>query len=146
MTTPSASSNRLHLIRLVHVAKRDLRMDDDAYRAILKARFNTESSADLSVLQLERLVSHFKACGFKVKQKAGTRTLASDSQSRKIRALWLVLHGAGVVRDSSENALAALVKRMAKVEALQWLKKDQASRVIEELKKWCDREKVNYED
>ena len=32
MTTP----NRQRLIRLIHVAKRDLSMDDDTYRAILQ--------------------------------------------------------------------------------------------------------------
>lgn len=139
-------AERIRLIRLVHVAKRELQMDDDAYRSILAAKFQKESAADLGLLELEALVKHMKICGFKVKRSPKTRRLATDLQSSKIRALWLLLHKAGVVRDSSEKALASFVKRMTKVEALQWLNSEQASRVIEELKKWLKREGVEYED
>lgn len=135
-------SERLRLIRLVHVAKRELQMDDDTYRGILSAKFNKDSAADLSILELESLIKHLKSCGFKVNRKKGGRTLATDAQSSKIRALWLALHKAEIVRDSSEQALAAFVKRTAKVDALQWLSSCQAILIIENLKKWCEREGV----
>lgn len=45
----------------------------------------------------------------------------------------------GIVRDSSEQALAQWVKRETGIDSLQWLNSAQASRVIEKLKKWQHR-------
>jgi len=143
-------NSRQSLIRLIHVAKHDLALDNDTYRAMLVAVTGKHSSADLTVPQLERVLAHMKAHGFTVRHKtpanrprhsrhpAGSvsRPLAQDAQSTKIRALWLSLHDRGAVRDSSEAALSAYVKRITHVDALQWLNTNQASRVIETLKKW----------
>jgi len=150
MVYPKRTDTRQSLVRLIHVAKRDLALDDDTYRAMLVAATGKDSSKDLSVPQLERVLAHMKKSGFTVKHKAPTknarssrhppgtlsRPLAQDAQSTKIRALWLSLHEAGTVRDPSEAALAAYVKRITGIDALQWLSTDQASRVIETLKKW----------
>jgi len=132
-----ALQHRTGLIRLIHVARRDLAMADDSYRNIVAQCANGKtSSGDCDVAELEAVLKHLKACGFKVKPKAGGRPLADDGQSRKMRALWLELHAAGKVRDPSEAALAAFCKRHTGVEALQWLTAAQASRLIEHLKQW----------
>ncbi|WP_245934350.1 regulatory protein GemA [Bergeriella denitrificans] len=57
-------------------------------------------------------------------------------QVKKIRALWLELHRLGAVRNPSELALAKFVKRMTGVDYQGWLDVDNASKVIEHLKKW----------
>lgn len=135
---------RVRLIKLIHVARRDLAMAEDSYRAVIvgASKGRTSSSKDLRVNELEAALDHMKRCGFSVKpaKKAQqSRPLANDQQSRKIRALWLSLHQAGKVRDPAESALASFVKRMTGVEALQWLTGAQASRIIENLKHWKDR-------
>ena len=56
-----------------------------------------------------------------------------------IRYLWIQLHEVGKVKNSSEDALGAYVKRMTGVAALQWLDVKQASKVIEAMKKWLER-------
>lgn len=132
---------RARLIKLIHVARRDLAMAEDSYRAVIvgASKGRTSSSKDLLVPELETALDHMKRCGFHVKpgKKAQqSRPLANDLQSRKIRALWLELHQSGKVRDPSEAALASFLKRMAGVEALQWLNAAQASRIIEYLKQW----------
>lgn len=63
----SLTTERLHLTRLAHVARRELGIDDDAWRQLLRDRFQVASSKDLSVGRLEDLVQHLKACGFKVR-------------------------------------------------------------------------------
>jgi len=152
----SASRNpnpRQSLIRLIHVAKRDLALDDDTYRAMLVAATGKNSSAGLSVPQLERVLAHMKKSGFTVRHKSPkdrprdsrhapgglSRSIDQDAQSKKIRALWLSLHDMGAVRDCSEAALGAYVKRITRCDALQWLDGEQASQVIETLKKWQER-------
>ncbi|MDZ7887724.1 MAG: regulatory protein GemA [Pseudomonas sp.] len=133
------TDDRLRLIKLIHVARRELRMDDDTYRLLLsgmKGLGGATSTADLSVPNLYRVLEQLKQRGFKVRPSKKQRPLAADDQSKKIRALWLTLHGVGEVRDPSEEALAKFVLKMTGVQALQWLSSEQASRVIENLKKW----------
>lgn len=134
-----STDNRLRLIKLIHVARRELGMDDDTYRLLLsgmKGLGGATSTADLSVPNLYRVLEQLKQRGFKVRSSKKQRPLAADDQSKKIRALWLTLHGAGEVRDSSEEALGKFVMKMTGVQALQWLSGEQASQVIENLKKW----------
>jgi phage gp16-like protein len=136
----SQSANRQRLIRLIHVAKRDLSMDDDTYREILRRFGKRASSTELSVPDLERVLEHMKRCGFKVRSKAKpSRALAQDRQSKKIRALWLFLHQLQAVKNPSEEALAAYVKRITGVDALQWIDGAQAERLIETMKRWAMR-------
>ncbi|WP_313042111.1 regulatory protein GemA [Pseudomonas sp.] len=143
MKTAPSNPNRLRLIKLIHVARRELRMDADIYRLMLagmKGLDGATSTADLSVPNLLRVLEQLKQKGFKVRpNKAGKRPLADDDQSKKIRSLWLALHDLGEVRDSSEAALAKFVLSMTRVSALQWLSTAQASRVIESLKQWHHR-------
>jgi phage gp16-like protein len=126
----------------IHIAKQQLGIEDDTYRAMLWTVARVHSAGDLDFAGRKKVLDHLKARGFKVKPSKNamtSRPLASDDQSKKIRALWLELHGAGAVRDPSEKALAAYVKRMTKVSALQWLDGSKASTVIESLKAWLER-------
>lgn len=139
-------ADRQRLIRLIHVAKRDLQLDDDTYRAILQRVGGKDSSSDLTVPELEKVLEHMKRSGFKVRSKAkqpapakSSRPLAQDAESKKIRALWLFMHQIGVVKNPSEEALASYVKRITGVDALQWINGDQAETLIESLKKWAMR-------
>lgn len=140
MKTAPSNPNRLRLIKLIHVARRELGIDDDTYRLMLagmKVLGGATSTADLSVPNLMKVLEQLKLKGFKVRpNKDQKRSLADDEQSKKIRSLWLTLHDLGVVRDPSEAALAKFVQSMTRVSALQWLSTKQASRVIENLKQW----------
>ncbi|MFJ7792946.1 gp16 family protein [Pseudomonas sp. NPDC096950] len=142
-TMTSTNPDRLRYIKLIHVARRELRMDDDTYRMMLagmKGLGGATSTADLSVPNLLKVLEQLKQRGFKVRPNAaGKRPKANDEQSKKIRSLWLTLHDLGAVRDPSEEALAKFVLSMTKVSALQWLTAVQASRVIENLKQWQNR-------
>ena len=140
------SARRQSLIRLIHVAKRDLQMAEDTYRDLLQRIGNASSSSELSDSKLEKVLEHMKRAGFKVRSKRAaapekrpSRSLAHDPESKKIRALWLFLHQLGAVKNPSEEALAAYVKRIAGVDALQWASSAQAERLIETMKKWAMR-------
>lgn len=118
----------------IHVAKKQLGMEDDTYRAMLWSIGRVRSAGDLDFAGRRAVLDHLKACGFR-----NTRPQARDPQSRKVRALWLDLKGLGALRDASEGALASYVERVTGVKALQWLSGAQASHVIEQLKAWKKR-------
>lgn len=144
--TVQARNARTHLIRLIHVARRDLDMADDAYRDLVARLTNGKtSSADCSVPELERIIGHLKKAGFKVRKPkaakpAERRPLATDAESRKLRAVWLMLHQIGATRSDSEAALAAYIKRMTGVDDLHFTRGADKYRAIEGLKAWAARE------
>ena len=134
---------RRRRIVLIHVAKRELGMDDASYRATLRGLQLPSSTAHMTLPQLDAVLEHMKRSGFKVQAQAPQQTAAGppvpDPKSQKIRALWRFLYQLGAVKDPSEAALVAYVKRMTRVDALQWSNDQQARRVIEALKKWAMR-------
>lgn len=137
-----SSTDRARLIRLIHVARRELQMPEDSYRNVLRTVARKDSAADMNIRQLQDVLDHLKKAGFKVRQAAAaparqSRPLASDPDHKKIRAIWLMLADMGVVRDPSERALAAYCRRLTRVEALQWINAAQAHKLIESLKKWA---------
>ncbi len=145
MTTAKAPSNprRAALIKLIQVARRDLGrltgLDDLAYRDILRIVGKSESLAAMTVPNMELVLAHMKSKGFKVRPKAGDRPQTINPDASKVRALWLFLHALGEVRDPSEKALAAYVKRIAKVDDLRWASGDAVTALIETMKKWAMR-------
>ncbi|WJY16785.1 regulatory protein GemA [Pectobacteriaceae bacterium CE90] len=131
--------NRTQLIKLIHVAKRELRLDDDTYRQLLTTITTKTSTRDMDVPQLDNVMKAMKKRGFKIKpaRKANSTIPLDDApQSRKIRALWLEMADTGIIRDRSEAAMVRWVKRETDVDSLRWLGTEDASQVIEKLKKW----------
>lgn len=131
-------SDRNRKLARVHIAKKELGLDDDDYRAALRSLFGKESAKHLSDAELDALIAHFVDHGWDG-QGRRRRRRAQDPQSRKIRALWLRLHDAGAVRDPSEQALGAFARRMTGKQSLWWLAPDEKSKLIEELKQWLAR-------
>ncbi|MCH1985237.1 regulatory protein GemA [Achromobacter xylosoxidans] len=143
MATSSArGQERQRLIRLVHVAQRELKLDKETYRAALLTVTGgkKDSCSSMSAEELQLALDHFKRFGFKVRLKPRPgRPIDAEATSKKIRALWLLLRDLGAVSNPSEEALAAYVKRITGVEALQWIDGRQAERTIETMKKWAMR-------
>lgn len=137
---PGVQAARAKLIKLIHVARRDLAMEEDSYRAILRAKTGHASTADCNVVELERVIDHMKKAGFKVRQPnkpgASRRPLSTADLDSKIRAVWLQLHQLGAIGNPDESALAAYVKRVAGVDDLRFLRGQAAVKVLESLKQW----------
>lgn len=135
-------TDRARLIRLIHVARRDLEMAEDTYRAIVAQYADGKTSAaDCDPQQLETILAHLKRAGFKIKptkSKPNERPLDMADESRKVRALWLLLHRLGAVHDPSEKALSSYVRRQAGVDDLRWAGRKMYP-LIEGLKAWAKR-------
>ena len=140
MTKPY-TPNKNALIGKIHVAKNQLALADDSYRAVLTRITGKDSSAKMTIPQLEAVLEEFKRLGFKPTggKRAGTRKKADTAQAAMIRALWLDLYHFGAVKDPSEEALAAFAKRSCGVPALQWVDSYAADAVIKALRGWLER-------
>jgi len=128
----------------VHIAKKDLGLDDGTYRAILERLTGHRSAAACTTQQLGLVLDEMKSKGWKplpVGGRPGAKAprRADHPMAGKARALWISLHQLGAVRDPSERALEAFAKRQLKVDRLQWADQGQGFRLIEALKALAER-------
>lgn len=130
-------------LAMIHLAKKDLGLDDETYREMLWTVARVRSAKDLDITGRRHVLEHLKSRGWKHRPprraQPGAARMADDPQSRMIRGLWIELAAVGLVRDRSERALAAFVARQTGVDRLEWLNVYQASQVIEALKLWLTR-------
>ena len=138
----------------IHVAKKQLGMSDDDYRYMLEGVTGKNSSKALSLAELQLVEQHLKKLGFKVTHRSAKRMSPQSSHKPKdqknprdkLRAMWIDMARAGIVRDESENALEAWVVRMSAklndgrgIEKVAWLSDYLASRLVTQLKQWQKR-------
>lgn len=139
--------NRASLIKLIHIARRDLALDDDTYRAVLAGAVPGKTSCrDMKSGELEQVLRTLERKGFKRVNPMRPQPKAAPAVTDKIRVIWRIMHRQGFVTDNSDNALNAFVRRTTRlknrgegVSRLEWLRGDQASVVLESLKQWHQR-------
>ncbi len=132
----------------IHIAKAELRWDDDHYRDILFAVCRVRSSGELDFAGRKRFLAHLRACGWsgrpkgqadRAKARGGPVRAPLTPVQGKMWALWQQLADAHLVDDRNMPALLAWVKRQTGVDRLEWLKGRQEDLVIESLKAWLAR-------
>lgn len=132
-----------NLLKLVQIGKRELGLDDDMYRDMLQKTVGQRSSKNLSEWQLSKVLDHMKALGFKPKPKPAAKPQTRLPECKKILAIWITMRKQGFLKNASDAALDAFVKRMTSqinggqgIEKLNWLKSEDAYHVLEALKRW----------
>lgn len=138
MKPAQANDIKRREIQLIHIAKGELGMDEDTYRAMLFAVARVRSSSDLDWTGRKKVLDHMKACGFKVKRSPANKN-AIEPEYRKVRALWTSLHKMGAIEHDTDEAVRAYIKRIVNVDDFRFANGHQARTVIESLKKWIER-------
>ncbi len=143
---PNNHPHRNAVIGKIHIAKKEMAVEDGSYRALLLRVTGKDSTKTMSQPELEAVVEEFKRLGFKPKnpRKAGARKMADNPQARMIRAIWLDLRDMNALTDSSERALAKFCERTCGKSDLHFLSPKDANQVINALRGWLERiEKKN---
>jgi len=143
------------LIKLIHIAKQQLGLDDETYRALLVTETKKKSCSKMLKHELEKVFETLKNKGFQYTgvRKNHTAPVVKTSDRRddikKIRALWITMGHQGFIADSRDKALDAFVERMTKkftgglgIKTHAWLDYELAQHVLESLKQWHIREIV----
>jgi len=131
------------LLAKIHIAKKELGVEDSIYRDILYRKFRVGSSKSLSNSQALALIHHFKGLGWIPKTKPkkyddqkGDIYSATPAQKRMIEALWHDIY-----RGNSETKhLRQFLWNHFKVSDIRFLDKDKAHQAIEGLKKMQHRQ------
>jgi phage gp16-like protein len=92
MTPATGKDFRHRALARIHLAKKELRMDDSIYRAMLHEIGGVGSSKDLDAAGLNRVLDHLTRCGFEGKSSypGRPRNFADEDRGpllRKIEAL-----------------------------------------------------------
>lgn len=92
-------------ITLIHIAKQQLGMDDETYRAMLWSVARVKSSTALDFAGRKKVLDHLKACGFKVvaNEWAFIDKAAADRQPL-LRKICAVCRSMGVGKAYAEGA------------------------------------------
>ena len=114
----------------IHIAKKELKLDESTYRGALWDRYGKESAADLTEHQAADLIEHFRQKGWRP---------SSSAQRGLVYALWRKLAEAGAVEHPGEKSLASFVEHATGKDDVRKLTVVEASRVIEILKRWVAR-------
>lgn len=133
------NSERKRLLALIHLGAKQIGLDDTDYRNLLETVTGKRSAANLEIDQLQEVLETLRANGFKVESKGkGKLSPASrdkpaleKSQRDKIVALWIEGWKMGIIRNRTHSGLNGFVKRLTKVERVEWLTNEQASKVIQ---------------
>lgn len=128
----------------IHVAKKELGLSEDNYRALLQSLCGVKSAKDLDFMGRQKLLIKLQSLGWKpapAPGKPGRKPWKPEagSQGSKILALWLELKRKGKLHTPTDEALFDFVKDMTGVERPDWLTAAQANDVIEGLKAWLER-------
>lgn len=140
--------SRVPLIKLIHVARRKLQLDDDTYRSVLMRITGKQSCRELKVGQLEEVLKALEDKGFKrTRPRSAVRRQRETDVSAKVRGIWQQMHKDGFTHDGSDIALDAFVAKMTiktndgqGIASLAWCRGDDLLMVLESLKQWHIRE------
>ena len=119
------SPQRRGLLAKVHIAKKELGIPDDDYRAIFKWEFGKRSAKQLTMIELEYLVDYFKSKGWKIQgsrfkgskinPERGTVNLQNQLEALRARAWELARQ-----IENGDRRLRGLAKKILGVDCLTW--------------------------
>jgi phage gp16-like protein len=158
--TMNAAQMAAHEIKLIHIGRSHLAktigMDEDAYRDMLAGLCNGKtSSKDLTWQERKKVLDHMGTLGFKVRKSDGRQSIGRNEwQADKLRKMWheLALVGAVEQLPDLKAVDAAIEAWAARMLGKHWpgslrLVKDRDMRtLIESMKKWCLRLKIDLDD
>ncbi|UXF57468.1 regulatory protein [Chromohalobacter phage YPCBV-1] len=111
----------------IHIAKSQLGLDDEAYRAILARAAGVNSSKDLTDRGVSLVLNEFKRLGWKPKapKRAGRvpNTLNKREQMGKVEALLTEL-------EASWAYAQAIAQRQTGIERIDWLRTEKQFRGV----------------
>ena len=126
--------DRSKIIQLIHIAKSQIGLSDEDYRAVLESTAKKTSCSKMTLFELNEVLKAMKKLGFKVK-KLETREEeigwdASKAQMDYIKGMW-----ERVAHDKSDRALYKFIKRITGADHPRFMTAKDSQKVIIALRK-----------
>jgi phage gp16-like protein len=110
----------------IHIAKKDLGLDDETYRAMLQQHGGVTSSKDLTPLGAAKVLQHLEKAGFKPKASQGKRPKPAAGRGALVGKIEAQLASAGRPWDYAHS----MAKKMYQVEKVDWLNEEQLGGIV----------------
>ena len=126
--------DRSKLIQLIHVAKKDVGLSDEDYRAVLESTAKKSSCSEMTLFELDQVLKAMRKLGFRVKKletkesELGWNT--SKEQMDYIKGMWEL-----VARNKTDRALYQFIKRITGASHPRFMNAEGAQKVILALRK-----------
>jgi len=125
-------------LALIHVAKKQLALDDTSYRTVLEAFGGVKSAKHLTDQGFQAVMEHFERSGFRSSNYTPRRRsrpgMATIGQIKKIYKLWWRLGESYYTKGHERQALRGFLKKRFGVNHENFLTLDKAGQVIEAVK------------
>ncbi|ADZ72420.1 regulatory protein GemA [Polymorphum gilvum] len=129
---------------LIHVGLKKLGIAGDDARDLYERVTGARSLRAMTPPQHQAVVDELERLGFKRSSRPMPAKRATGSYAGKLQALWIAGWNLGIVRDNTDAAMLAFVKRQTSLGHSRFLRApDEAARAIEALKAWLRRETGN---
>ncbi|MBW1801460.1 MAG: regulatory protein GemA [Deltaproteobacteria bacterium] len=133
-------SRRNSELAMIHIAKKDLGLNDEVYRNILESVAGVRSAADLDEISRRIIIEHFKELGFNPHRKgyrshhrsakrSGMHVPASADRSGLLSKIGALLTVMGLPWSYADG----IANRMFGIAFVRWLYPDQLRKVIASL-------------
>ncbi|HEY4697097.1 MAG TPA: regulatory protein GemA [Gallionella sp.] len=130
-------------LKLIHIAKRALRMTDEDYRALLQRVAGVKSSSDLTPVGFDAVMAEFNRLGFvSTKTKRKPKGAGGTAPNHPTPAQWRLIEERAKhvgYAGLEDPRFIAWVKPRGKVEHPRFLDNAGAQRVIAALGNWIER-------
>lgn len=124
----------------IHVAKKQLGLDDETMRDVYQRVTGKRSLRDMSSTEQNNVVQELRRSGFKP-ASTGSRNGLEGKYAAKLQALWISAWNLGIVNNKDDRALIAFAQRQTGLSHVRFLRDaDDAAKAIEALKAWMTRE------
>lgn len=149
--TAQITPQRRGLLAQVHIAAKDMGLDENTYRELLHRITGSRSAAGIDDAGLRQVLQEMRRLGWRpaARQRTGRagrkwRSASPYPHVRKVWALWGELKRRRIWRDPRRSSLAAFVRRMTGADDPDWLTASQARLVIEALKDIGERSGIDW--
>lgn len=126
----------------IHMAKTQLAMSDDSYRALLRrVTGGKDSASQLTATERAKVIYELERLGWAPK-KATRKHQPEDWRAPRIRLifrLWYWLYDRQVIRSRTPQSLLAFCQQHMDAEKLEWASSDELNKCVEALKSWQKR-------
>lgn len=123
---------RKQMIQKIHIAKNELKMDQNTYVQFLLETVDKHSCSVMSDVELMQVLQAMQAKGFRVKSKHGKRPPVSEFQLNRQQLMNKI---EALLADNNKHwhYAHAICKRAFGIDSLQWCTDDQLHSVIKML-------------
>lgn len=123
-----SKSARTRMIAAVHVARKELRLDDDTYRGILLREGGRKSCSQMNVGELRAVLDYFRAQGWQPDRhpRATAPLKARPSRRPQLAKIAAMLAEAGRPWAYAH----ALAHKICHVDRVEWCRSDQLRNII----------------